>query len=232
MDGMDGPSQTLSPLSRPNTPRKHHSATTHTDLQLRARQRGIPVTTIPNASALTAVGACGLSLYRFGGAVSLVFFTDTWRPDSWYDRIASNRAAGLHTLCLLDIKVKEPTLASLARGGRPVYEPPRFMSAAVAAAQLLEVEETRVREGRPCGAYSPDTLVVGLARLGAGADQTIVAAPLQEMATADLGPPLHCLVIPAPDLTDIEAEALEAFKGRVPVLSEGGGGEEGGSGSE
>lgn len=41
---------------------------------------------------------------------------DSWRPDSFYDRIAANRRAGLHTLCLLDIKVKEPSLESLARG--------------------------------------------------------------------------------------------------------------------
>jgi diphthine synthase len=34
-----------------------------------------------------------------------VFFTPTWRPDSFYDRIRDNRKAGLHTLCLLDIKV-------------------------------------------------------------------------------------------------------------------------------
>ena len=57
-------------------------------------------------------------------AISLVFFTDTWRPDSFYERIASNRKQGLHTLCLLDIKVKEPSLESLARG-KPVYEPAR-----------------------------------------------------------------------------------------------------------
>lgn len=171
------------------------------------------MTTIPNASALTAVGACGLSLYRFGGAVSLVFFTPTWRPDSWYDRIASNRAAGLHTLVLLDIKVKEPTMESLARGGAPVYEPPRFMSCATAATQLLEVEAARAGEGRPAGAYGPDTVVVGLARLGAGAGQTIRAARLDAMADTDLGPPLHCLVIPAPSLTDVEAEALAAFAG-------------------
>ncbi len=31
--------------------------------------------------------------------------TETWRPDSFYDRILSNRKMGLHTLCLLDIKV-------------------------------------------------------------------------------------------------------------------------------
>ena len=53
-----------------------------------------------------------------------MFFTETWRPDSFYDRIAANRRAGLHTLCLLDIKVKEPSLEALARG-KTVYEPAR-----------------------------------------------------------------------------------------------------------
>lgn len=38
-------------------------------------------------------------------SISICFFTETWRPDSFYDKIASNRRAGLHTLCLLDIKV-------------------------------------------------------------------------------------------------------------------------------
>ncbi|GIM14449.1 hypothetical protein Vretimale_17396 [Volvox reticuliferus] len=66
-------------------------ATTHTDLQLRARERGIPVRVVHNASVMNAVGACGLSLYRFGEAVSIVFFTDTWRPDSFYDKILANR---------------------------------------------------------------------------------------------------------------------------------------------
>ena len=57
-------------------------------------------------------------------AISLVFFTETWRPDSFYSRVAANRSRGLHTLVLLDIKVREPSLESLARG-KPVYEPPR-----------------------------------------------------------------------------------------------------------
>ena len=48
--------------------------------------------------------------------MSIVFFTDTWRPRSFYPRIAANRRAGLHTLCLLDIKVREPSLEALARG--------------------------------------------------------------------------------------------------------------------
>jgi diphthine synthase len=101
---------------------------------------------IHNASIMNAVAACGLQLYRFGQAVSLCFFTPTWRPDSFYDRVASNRRDGLHTLCLLDIKVREPTEESLARG-RPVYMPPRYMTANHAARQLLEVEAARRRNG-------------------------------------------------------------------------------------
>lgn len=83
----------------------HHSATTHTDLQLRAREKGIPVRVIHNASVMNAIGASGLQLYRFGEAVSICFFTDTWRPDSFYDKLVGNRKLGLHSLCLLDIKV-------------------------------------------------------------------------------------------------------------------------------
>lgn len=43
-----------------------HRATTHSDLQLRAVELGIPVKVIHNASIINAVGAVGLQLYRFG----------------------------------------------------------------------------------------------------------------------------------------------------------------------
>ena len=52
-----------------------------------------------------------------------MFFTDTWRPRSFYPRIAANRRSGLHTLCLLDIKVREPSLESLARGRKARARP-------------------------------------------------------------------------------------------------------------
>ena len=67
------------------------SATTHTDLQLRAREAGVEVEVVHNASVMTAIGCCGLQLYRFGETISIVFFTDTWRPDSFYDKIKANR---------------------------------------------------------------------------------------------------------------------------------------------
>lgn len=137
-------------------------------------------------------------------AVSIVFFTETWRPDSFYDRILANRRMGSHTLCLLDIKVKEPSLESLARG-KKVYEPPRFMTVNTAVEQLLEVERNR-----KAGAYGPDTLAVGLARLGADSQQ-LVAGTMQQLLEVDFGAPLHSLVLPGA-LHDMERESLKQFQ--------------------
>jgi len=76
-------------------------ATTHTDLVVRAKELGVEVKVIHNASVMNAVGICGLQLYRYGETISIPFFTDTWKPDSFYEKIQRNRELGLHTLCLL-----------------------------------------------------------------------------------------------------------------------------------
>ena len=109
--GCDNPFFLLNPTQNPFFIR----ATTHTDIILRARALKIPTRVIHNASIMNAVGACGLQLYNFGQTVSLVFFTDTWKPDSFYDRVKENVDLGLHTLVLLDIKVKEQSEENLAR---------------------------------------------------------------------------------------------------------------------
>lgn len=88
---------------------------------------GIPYKVIHNASIMNAVGCCGLQLYSFGETISMCFWDGNWRPDSYYDKIVANRKMGFHTLCLLDIKVKEQTVENLMRGNG-VYEPPRFMT--------------------------------------------------------------------------------------------------------
>lgn len=163
-------------------------ATTHTDLVVRAKQMEINVRVIHNASIMNAVGACGLQLYRYGETVSIPFFTDTWRPDSFYEKIKRNRALGLHTLCLLDIRVKEPTLESLCRG-RKEYEPPRFMTINTAIEQLIEVEHNRGES-----VYCDETMCVGLARLGSDS-QKMVAGPMNQLLNVDFGAPLHSLVI-------------------------------------
>ncbi|XP_064444818.1 diphthine methyl ester synthase isoform X3 [Mirounga angustirostris] len=93
-------------------------ATTHSDLILRATKLGISYRVIHNASIMNAVGCCGLQLYKFGETVSIVFWTDTWRPESFFDKVKKNRQNGMHTLCLLDIKVKEQSLENLINSHR------------------------------------------------------------------------------------------------------------------
>lgn len=179
-------------------------ATTHSDLVVRAKTLGVDVKVVHNASVMNAVGVCGLQLYHYGETVSIPFFTDTWRPDSYYEKIQSNRKLGLHTLCLLDIRVKEPTLESLCRGKKQ-YEPPRFMTIGTAIEQLLEIEQSRGES-----AYNEDTTCVGLARLGSE-DQMVVAGSMKQLLTIDFGPPLHCLVIVG-QTHPVEEEMLGFFK--------------------
>lgn len=181
-------------------------ATTHADLILRARlnEPPIPTRTVPNASILTGIGCTGLSLYNFGQTVSMVFFTDNWKPASYYDRIAENATLGLHTLVLLDIKVKEPDLVAMTKG-KLRYEAPRFMTVAQCASQMLETETERA--GSICG---PDALAVGVARVGAE-DQLIVAGTLTELSTADLGRPLHSLVLIGKKMHELERDFVRDF---------------------
>ncbi|XP_011367543.1 diphthine methyl ester synthase [Pteropus vampyrus] len=189
-------------------------ATTHSDLILRATKLGISYRVIHNASIMNAVGCCGLQLYKFGETVSIVFWTDTWRPESFFDKVKKNRQNGMHTLCLLDIKVKEQSLENLIKG-RKIYEPPRYMSVNQAAQQLLEiVQNQRTRGEEP--AVTEETLCVGLARVGAE-DQKIAAGTLQQMCTVDLGGPLHSLVITGGSVHPLEMEMLSLFS--IPEAS-------------
>lgn len=179
-------------------------ATTHTDLVIRARELGIQVELIHNASVMNAVGACGLQLYQFGQTVSLVFFTETWKPDSFYTKIMENRKIGLHTLLLLDIKVKEQSIENMARG-RLIYEPPRYMDIATLCSQLLEIEELRQEQ-----AYTPDTPCVLISRLGSKS-QTFKAGSLKELSEYDSGEPLHSLIMLGRQVHDLELEYLYSF---------------------
>ena len=80
-------------------------ATTHTDLILRAVERGISYKVIHNASIMNAIASTGLQLYNFGETVSICFWKENWRPTSFVDKIIANLKRGLHVLCLLDIRV-------------------------------------------------------------------------------------------------------------------------------
>jgi diphthine synthase len=181
-------------------------ATTHSDLVVRCHEEGFKVDVVHNASILNAVGCCGLQLYRFGQVLSLCFWTETWRPTSWFERLVENRRIGVHTLLLLDIKVKEVSDENLARGRR-IFEPARFMTIQQAVHQVLTVEAER-----NTGTLGPRTMACGVARVGA-ADQQIVVAPLEELAKVDFGGPLHSLVI-AGDIHECETDHLLLLVGK------------------
>jgi len=166
---------------------------------------------IHNASILSAIGATGLQLYNFGQTVSMVFFTETWKPSSFYDRLKENHQIGLHTLVLLDIKVKEQSLANLARG-RKIYEPPRFMTVAQCADQMLEIEKERDE-----GICGPEVLAVGVARIGAK-DQSMAAGTLRQLSKSALGSPLHSLVLLGRRVHGLERDFIRDFALDVEIF--------------
>ncbi|XP_034834317.1 diphthine methyl ester synthase isoform X1 [Maniola hyperantus] len=180
-------------------------ATTHTDMLLRAKDFGVKTQIVHNASIMNAVSCCGLQLYNFGETVSIPYWTDTWKPDSFFEKIVGNHSRNLHTLCLLDIKVKEPTEESLTKKVRQ-YMDPKFMSVKEAAEQLVQIIENKPDTG-----ITTNSLAIGLSRVGAP-DQKIVAMSLEVMQNYDLGAPLHSLVIPAPVLHPLEIDYLTQFR--------------------
>ncbi|NJL43942.1 MAG: diphthine synthase [Nitrosarchaeum sp.] len=163
-------------------------ATTHAVILAEARRKGVQVRVLHGASILTAVGVTGLELYKFGKVTSIPFRTEG--VGTPYEVLASNHAAGLHTLMLLDL---DPGSG-------------RFLSVGEAARYLLEAE---LRFGR--GVVSPDSEVVGCARLGCP-DQVVRYAPLRSLAVAEFGAPPYCLIVPG-RLHFVEEEVLALYRG-------------------
>ena len=167
-------------------------ATTHTDLRLRAADRGIDTRVIHGVTAESAVASVtGLQNYRFGRAVTLPFpyaHGGDGVPDSVRDRIVANHERGLHTLVFLDIK---------AAGSSPAGPDGDQFMTADRAADLLATH------------WDPDALGVAVARVGSP-EPTLAADRLATLADDDFGPPLHALVVPG-DLHAVERDALGTF---------------------
>jgi len=178
------------------------SATTHIDLYTRALHEGVKIEVLNNASIMNSCGISGLSLYRFGETVSVPYFTETWKPYSFLDKVIKNIKNDLHTLVLLDIKVKEISEENLGRG-KKIYEKPRFMSINIGLSQIVEAEENL-----KSGLLGMESVVIGLARVGAP-DQKIVSGKIKDLLNFDFGGPLHSLVIPAPGLHSLEKEMID-----------------------
>ncbi|MDD5112191.1 MAG: diphthine synthase [Candidatus Altiarchaeota archaeon] len=162
-------------------------ATTHVDLLLRARKKGIRTIVIHASSVYSAVAETGLQIYKFGRTTTIAYPEGSYFPTSPYDALGENRERGLHTLCLLDVKAAEG----------------RYMTVNEAIGLLLRMESEK-REGR----FSGSTPCVGVARLGG--DSTIKYGPVIKLLEADFGRPPHVLIVPG-KLHYMEEEALKAF---------------------
>ncbi|QPV63618.1 diphthine synthase [Halosimplex litoreum] len=158
-------------------------STTHTDLRLRAHDRGIETRVVHGTTAQAAASSLtGLQNYRFGKATTLPFersHAGDDLPESIIDTIERNRDRGLHTLVFLDIDGENEA----------------YMRADRAAGRLADAYE--------------DTLGVAVARAGSP-DPVVRADRLSVLAEASFGDPLHLLVIPG-DLHLMERDALAAL---------------------
>ncbi len=79
------------------------AATTHVDLVIEARKKGIETQVIHNASIFSALGEFGLQLYKYGRTATVPF---SKKLESVKDTMKGNEKAGLHTLLLLDLDVE------------------------------------------------------------------------------------------------------------------------------
>ncbi len=169
------------------------AATTHASLRESALALGHSFRYVPNASIATAAaGFLGLMSYRFGRIASLPFPEPGFAPTSPLDAIRSNRGVGLHTLLLLDLRPKEG----------------RFLS----ASEALRLLGARDLAG---AVVPPDLEVAVVARLGSESARAWFG-PRKLLEQGDFGPPLHAIVVPAPELHFGEHAALDRIRVAEP----------------
>ncbi|SBT76657.1 diphthine methyl ester synthase, putative [Plasmodium ovale] len=179
-------------------------ATTHHDIILRAKKKNIDIQIIHNASIMSAIGESGMQLYNFGQTVSIPYFEANYKPTSFYDKIKVNLDNNFHTLCLLDIKIKERTIENIMKN-RNIYEPSKFMTINEAIEQLFYCEDIHKKN-----VITKDTLGIAIVRIGSN-NQQIISGNLLTLKSIHFNDPLHSLIICAPLLHDIEKEYFDMY---------------------
>ncbi|MBW9221208.1 diphthine synthase [Methanothermococcus sp. SCGC AD-155-M21] len=161
-------------------------ATTHVDIAVEARKKGIELIIINAPSIYSAVGITGLQIYKFGKTTSIVFPEPKYFPETPYHVIKNNLNMGLHTLCLLDIQADKN----------------KFMLANEGLEILLRIESNRKEN-----ILKKDTKAIVLARAGS-LNPKIAYGKIVDLIDYDFGSPLHCIIIPG-KLHFMEEEALK-----------------------
>lgn len=174
-------------------------ATTHVALRIHAEKLGIKTRIVHGASILSAViGLSGLHNYKFGKSVTIPLPSEH-PSETPYEVIAQNKKRGLHTLCLLDVKVEENRYVEIHEG----------------LESLLKIEEKRKEK-----IVTMNTFVVGIARAGSN-NPTVKAGFLKDLLGYDFGDPPHSIICLG-KLHFMEAEALIVLAGAPDSLRENG----------
>ncbi len=172
------------------------AATTHVSLVVEARRLGINVRIVPGvAGPYAAALLTGLQSYRFGKMVTLVYPEHGVKPYSVVETIWDNASRNLHTIVLLDLRLDEG----------------KAMTIPEAVKILLELEKELARAEDREEVIAKLTLV-GVARAGMD-DYKCVAGGPNELISEKWPPPPHTLIVTAPRLHPIEAEALTLLCG-------------------
>ncbi len=167
------------------------TATTHTDILLRARKEGIKTRIIHNAGIITLAGETGLQPYKFGKTTSIPF--DEKGTGTAYNIIAQNKSIKAHTLILLDL------------------DPPnnKYLDVQTAIQRLL-IEERKHKKK----IILPATKIIICERLGTKT-QKIHYDTIEKLLKQKYGNPPKCIIIPA-TLHFMEEEYLDSVKCREP----------------
>jgi diphthine synthase len=163
------------------------SATTHTDLLMRCRERKVGYEIIHNAGVLNAISDTGLSLYKFGKITSIPFLTGDWKVETPYNIVKENGTG--HTLVLLDLKPEENKTMSFSEGIK----------------FLLDIEKNKEEK-----VFTEESLVVGCAGLGRK-EAVIKFGKAKDLVNFEVEIYPQCLIVVG-DLHFIEEDMLEGFK--------------------
>ena len=193
-------------------------ATTHVDLELRAREVGIECRVFHGISITSVVtGAVGLSNYKFGRQTTLTYPYGDWIATSPMEVLAANWEQNLHTLALLDL---DPT--GLGTGDqRPMRPEDAVQSMRLMWEKLQETVDEPLSEDYVRLAFRQmatklylqqnfdDIPVVLCADMGTP-EQAIVTTTLGALGD-EKGGRLNCLVFPA-GTGEVEEKAVLRWK--------------------
>ena len=160
------------------------TATTHTDILLRARNEGVEVRIIHNTGIITLVGETGLQLYKFGKTTSAPF--DETGTSTTYNTIARNMSINGHTLVLLDLD--------------PVNK--KYLDIPTTIQRLLNEEKKHKKK-----IITLQTKIVTCERLGTKT-QTIHYDTVENLLKTKCGAPPYCIIVPS-QLHFMEEEYLK-----------------------